>query len=221
LKPITEFIQNLSWSYVLIAVAALLAITFHEFCHGFAAYKMGDPTAKKLGRLSLNPIKHIDILGLIMLIIAGFGWAKPVPVNMRNFKSPKRGMAITALAGPISSLLLAFIALLFVAILLPFENTVTTSIVQFLILLANISAGLGVFNFIPIPPLDGSKVLLSFLPDNVYYNILKYEFIGMIALIYILSTGLFSPFLSSARSIVINGLWFLARTPLQGLYGII
>lgn len=219
MKIFSDFIQNFSWSYILIGVAALFAITFHEISHGFIAYKLGDPTAKKLGRLSLNPIKHIDILGLIMLIVAGFGWAKPVPVDMRNFKNPKQGMAMTALAGPISSLLLAFIALLFVAVLSFFENVIVLIIIQFLLILANISVGLGIFNFIPVPPLDGSKILLSLLPDNIYYKILKYERFGMIAMFIILNTGIINPFLNNARSVVINAFWFLASSPFQALIG--
>lgn len=209
------------WSYLLVGVAALTTITFHEVSHGFVACKLGDPTAKKLGRLSLNPIRHIDIFGLIMLIVSGFGWAKPVPINMRNFNNPKRGMAITALAGPVSNLILAFAALLLHAALLPFENVIVSFITQFLIILANISIGLGIFNFIPIPPLDGAKILFSLFPDNTYYKILQYERFGVIALLIVLNTGIIDSLLINVRSIVFYVLWFLARTPFQLLYGII
>jgi len=208
-------------NYLRIGIAALITITFHEVSHGFIAYKLGDSTAKGLGRLSLNPLKHIDILGLIMLIVAGFGWAKPVPVNMRYFKNPKRGMAITALAGPVSNLILAFVALFFLAALSPFENVIVSYIDNFLFILANISVGLGIFNFIPIPPLDGAKFLFSLFPDNVYSKILQYERFGMVALLIILNTGIMSSFLSNVRSVVIYVLWVLASSPFQWLYGMI
>lgn len=206
-------------NYLVIGIAALMTITFHEVSHGFIAYKLGDSTAKKLGRLTLNPFKHIDILGLLMLIMAGFGWAKPVPINMENFKNPKRGMAITALAGPVSNLVLAFIALVFHSALLPFTftNAIVSDISYFLFILANISVGLGVFNLIPIPPLDGSKILFSLFPSDVYYKVLQYERFGMIALLIILNTGVMSSFLSEIRSVVIYGLWTLASIPFYGL----
>lgn len=217
----SNYIRNFDWTYLLTGAAALIAITFHELSHGFIAYKLGDPTAKRLGRLSLNPIRHIDIWGLLMLIVAGFGWAKPVPVNMQNFKHPKRGMALTALAGPASNLLLAFAALLLAALLWPFENTIVSYIVLFLFILANISIGLGIFNLLPIPPLDGSKMLFSLFPDRIYYNILKYERYGMILMIVILSTEIITPFLNAARSAVFYALWVLASAPVEWLYGLI
>ena len=98
------------WQTVVLVAASLLCITFHETCHGWAAYLLGDPTAKRMGRLTLNPLKHVDLAGLIMMAIFRFGWAKPVPVDMRNFKNPKRGMALTALAGPVSNVVLAYVA---------------------------------------------------------------------------------------------------------------
>ena len=147
----------------------------------------GDPTARQMGRLSLNPIKHLDPIGFLMMIFAGVGWAKPVPVDMRYFKNPKRGMAITALAGPVSNFLMAIVTMLICSLvyrlLLPTDSMVLLVVFYFLCNVAILSVGLGLFNLIPISPLDGSKVLFSFLPDRVYYTILRYERYIMIAVI--------------------------------------
>ena len=148
---------------ILLRVAAVfLCLTIHETCHGLAAYALGDPTAKRAHRLSLNPLRHIDWLGLIMMVVAGFGWAKPVPVNPNYFKKPKQGMALTALAGPASNFLLA-LALLLAARLTAEHALVTGTLNEtwfmFLLNTSSLSVGLGLFNLIPIPPLDGSKVV--------------------------------------------------------------
>ena len=150
-----------------IVLAALLCITVHETCHGLAALWMGDDTAKRQGRLSLNPLRHVDIMGLIMMALVRFGWAKPVPVNAGRFRHPKLGMALTALAGPASNVILAFFAMLLRAVFLavtPFGamGTVFHFLRSFLENVAIISAGLAVFNLFPVPPLDGSKVLFAF-----------------------------------------------------------
>jgi Zn-dependent protease len=195
---LVNIFQNLSWSVLtdaLIAVIpALICITFHELCHGFVAYKLGDPTAKRLGRLTFNPIKHIDPLGLIMMIVARFGWAKPVPVDMRNFKNPKRGMAITALAGPVSNLLLAALFLVFTALGLRFfpDRGFWDVILQLLYMTAYLNVAFAVFNIIPIPPLDGSKVLFSLLSDESYAMVMRYERYGFIVLIIVINLPIFS-----------------------------
>ncbi|WP_297721101.1 site-2 protease family protein, partial [Intestinimonas sp.] len=155
---------------LLLSVAAiLLCLTVHETCHGLAAWALGDPTAKRLHRLSLNPLRHIDPFGALMMLVAGFGWAKPVPVDPRYFRNPKSGMAVTALAGPLSNLLMAYLALLLRAVLLAFYRpgaVVLEGAVGFCETLAVLNVGLGLFNLIPFPPLDGSKVLGAFLPDR-------------------------------------------------------
>ena len=182
-------------------VAVLLCLVLHETCHGIAAYCLGDPTAKREHRLSLNPLRHIDWVGLLAMVLTGVGWAKPVPVNPNYFKHPKRGMAITALAGPVSNLLLALV-LLFGAKLLYVRALATGEFSQlwfsFLLNTAMLSIGLGVFNLIPIPPLDGSKVLAVLLPDRQYQWLMRYERFGMLVLMALVLFGSLSNVLSPA-----------------------
>lgn len=176
---------------VLRLVSVFLCLTVHELCHGLAALALGDPTAKQQHRLSLNPLRHIDWVGLAMMLFAGFGWAKPVPVNPNYFKKPKQGMALTALAGPVSNFLLAFLCIALAQgawTVLPYVSWVDT-LVLFLLRTALLSIGLGLFNLIPIPPLDGSKVLFALLPDRQYELLLRYEHLGMILLWVLVITG--------------------------------
>ncbi|MBO3279955.1 MAG: site-2 protease family protein [Clostridiales bacterium] len=209
---------------LLLQVAAvLLCLTVHETCHGLAAYSLGDPTAKAQHRLSLNPLRHIDPFGALMMIVAGFGWAKPVPVDMRYFKHPKTGMAVTALAGPVSNLLLAYAALTLRAALIGAYYTggpegLGTAI-DFLAMTAVLSVGLGLFNLIPFPPLDGSKVVEGFLPDRIYYGILRYERWGMLLLMAILWTGVLSTPLAIARDWVLDLLVKGSSWPLTLMLG--
>jgi Zn-dependent protease len=189
-----EFIVSLLLSVPI----ALIALSVHETAHGYIAYKLGDPTAYNYGRLSLNPIKHIDPIGFGCMILFGFGWAKPVPINTRYFKKPKRDTALTAAAGPISNLLLA---LLF-AILLRIEFEVFTRVAVsefaaqaldwlaiFLTLGIELNIGLAVFNLIPIPPFDGSRIFLAMLPTNLYFKIMKAEKVLYIVLLVALFLG--------------------------------
>ena len=164
--------------------AVLLCLTVHESCHGLAAYALGDPTARREHRLSLNPLRHIDWFGLLMMFVAGFGWAKPVPVNPNYFKKPKQGMALTALAGPVSNFLLALLMLLAARIFcdLAAYSEANQRILDFLLMVALLSIGLGLFNLLPIPPLDGSKVLFAVLPDGAYNQLMRYERYGMLLL---------------------------------------
>jgi Zn-dependent protease len=185
--------------YLLSAVAALIALTVHEYCHSYAAYKMGDNTAKNFGRLTLNPIKHLDPYGTICMVFFHFGWAKPVPINPRNFKEPKKGFAITAAAGPLSNLVLgffsAFIYLLFYALVkdIPFESKnflfhLISNTLTFLYIFHSVNIGLALFNLIPIPPLDGSRLLNIILPPKTYFEIMKYEkkiYIGMLVWLFL------------------------------------
>ena len=181
-------------------IAVLLCLTVHETCHGLAALALGDPTAKRMHRLSFNPLHHIDWLGLAAMFVCGFGWAKPVPVDMRYFKNPKAGMALTALAGPVSNFLLALLAMLAASLMVRLAPVtgLTLWVLYFLIDLAILSIGLGLFNLIPIPPLDGSKVLFSLLPEKAYYTLMRYERYGMLVLLAIVWLDIGGNFLSNA-----------------------
>ena len=202
LKNLWEALDFGSLEGVLLHLAAVfLCLTIHETCHGLAAYALGDPTAKRAHRLSLNPLRHIDWIGLAMMVAAGFGWAKPVPVNPSYFKKPKQGMALTALAGPVSNFLLSF-ALLFCARLLVDRSIASgemnVTFVMFLLNTAQLSVGLGLFNLVPIPPLDGSKVVAALLPDERYEWLMRYERYGMLVLLAISFVGIGSSALSKA-----------------------
>ena len=195
---IASWLGQLQWDKALelliTASAAILCITFHETCHGLAALALGDQTAKRMGRLSLNPMKHVDLGGLLMLMIAKVGWAKPVPVDARYFRNPRAGMAIVSIAGPLSNVLLSAIsaagytASMFYAIYL--EQAWLNWLGEFFYYVFYISAGLAVFNLLPIPPLDGSKVVFSFLPKKYYWKLMRYERYGMLLLMGLLLTGM-------------------------------
>ena len=204
--------------FLLIRVAAVLScIMVHELSHGLAARLLGDPTAKRAGRLSLNPLRHIDPVGFLMMLIAHVGWAKPVPVDMRQFKHPKRDMALTALAGPISNFLLALMALGFSSLLLPFamrdSGNVCAYIILFLCYIAVLSVGLGLFNLIPIPPLDGSRVLFSLLPDRLYCVVMRYERYLVLAVIALAWFGFFAGPLDACMGWVLERLCDMTRFP--------
>ena len=194
---------------ILRVLAVLLCLTVHETCHGLAAYVLGDPTAKSRHRLSLNPLRHIDWLGLAMMFFVGFGWAKAVPVDPRYFKKPKEGMALTALAGPVSNFLLAVIVLSGSKVLYLYASYSVWMELLFNFLLytvAPLSIGLGLFNLLPIPPLDGSKVLGAVLPDGLYFMLMRYERYGMFLLIALSYFGITSHLISGAIQSVYAGL---------------
>lgn len=180
-------------SAALRAAAVLLCLSVHETCHGLAALVLGDPTAKARHRLSLNPLRHIDWLGLAMMFVAGFGWAKPVPVNPNYFRKPKQGMAITALAGPVSNFLLAILFLgigKVIYLYAPYSDGMNVLFSWCLYTVAPMSVGMGLFNLIPFPPLDGSKVLAVFLPDGAYGKLMRYERCGILILLALSWLGL-------------------------------
>lgn len=200
-------------SILLGVIPALLCITLHEMGHGYVAWLLGDNTAKEQGRLTLNPLKHIDILGLLMMMIFHVGWAKPVPVNMFRFKNPKRDMAITALAGPVVNILITIVFLfLFGALYIPLQGSaVGVYILRMLELTADLSLGLAIFNLIPVPPLDGSKVLLSCLSNENYYKLMRYERWGMLIMFALVATGVLGRPLSWLINTIYSGLFPIAN----------
>lgn len=169
---------------LLSVLATFIALCVHEYSHALAAYVLGDKTAERNGRLSLNPLRHIDPVGALFMVLFRFGWAKPVPVDPRNFRKPKRDFAIVALAGPLSNILSAFIsALIFLLFLkiLPgydvgsFAYTITYNTCLFFSIFTALNVGLGVFNLIPVPPFDGSRILNVILPEKIYFKVMRHE----------------------------------------------
>jgi len=196
-------------SIVIYILVVLTSLTVHECAHGYISYKLGDPTAKARGRLSLNPVDHLDPAGALMMLIFGFGWAKPVPVNPYYYKNRKFGMALTAFAGPLSNLLMAFFGVLLFEIafefLFPLVNTATVIIIcifAYYTVMLNIS--LAIFNLIPVPPLDGSRVLNVFLPEKYYFKVMAYERYIYLAVILALFTGVLDTPLYFARNMVMT-----------------
>lgn len=195
-------------------------LPFHEYAHALVATKLGDQTARLSGRLSLNPMRHIDPLGALMIVLVGFGYAKPVPVNPRNFKNPKVGMALTALAGPGANLLMAIVFLLLknIILLFPTSNPIVLALAYFFIFAASINIGLAVFNLLPIPPLDGSRILQLIIPSKYYFKFLQYERYVVIVVFVLLLTGILSRPLGYLQTLLYNGLNFLVSLPFGGVH---
>ncbi len=223
---------------ILLIPVILFSISIHEYAHGWLAYKLGDPTAQYEGRLTLNPLKHFNLFGFIMMLVAGFGWATPVPVNPSNFKNPSRGMLFTAIAGPISNFLVAFISSFFYILIYVlatiFEITSPVAIElldNLLILLTNmmyLNIGLAVFNLIPIYPLDGSRVLSYFMPQkysdfmNRYGQYVQIAFLLLIFLPEYIGLpdyiGMFVGFVQQGITDLFIELWALLFNPILGLF---
>lgn len=207
--------QNSILAIVMLIPVILIAITFHEFAHAFAADKLGDNTPRSQGRLTLNPLKHIDPVGFALLIVAGFGWGKPVEINPRNFKrniSMTKAEAIVSFAGPLTNFILAIISTIILAILLKFDllvnlqTNVMVVILEFIIGLISINVGLGLFNLIPLPPLDGSKILNHFLPYNAREWFVRNQYIMYIVFMIIWITGIAGVIISPAIRGVVLGI---------------
>ena len=201
----------------------LLALSVHESAHGYAAHKLGDPTARSLGRITLNPIKHFDLFGFLSMLIFHIGWAKPVPINARYFKNPRRDMAITGAAGPISNICLALIHLVILRIIMFFVTdavfhnrltsqfviTVVALVVYLLYVGISMNVLLAIFNLIPIPPFDGSRIFYAFLPQRLYFGVMKYEryiMLGFIILLFMISRWGMNP-LGVLENWITNGLF--------------
>lgn len=203
---------------LLTAPGVLVAITFHEFAHGFAAYKLGDDTAKNDGRLSLNPLAHLDPVGTLMLLVAGFGWGKPVEVNPRNYNrniSVEKADAIVSVAGPLMNFILAFaFSIIYCAILKFAPSFLYMQLGQIIIKMIGytivVNIGLGTFNLIPLPPLDGSKVIMPFLPLNVKQWISANQYIFYIVFLVIYVTGIASWIITPAINAISNGILSVA-----------
>lgn len=184
----------------------LLAISMHECAHGYAAYLMGDNTAKYSGRLSLNPLNHLDPIGAICMLLFRFGWAKPVPINPRNFNNQRLGIIIVSLAGPMANFVLGFISCIFFYAINIYAtgNTLWEFINMVLLYSIYMNVGFMIFNLIPIPPLDGSKIVMEFLPYNLKYKIYQYErYFGLILIIFVYA-GVMTPVLGVLRDYVIS-----------------
>jgi len=189
----------------------LLALTVHEVAHGWMAMKLGDPTARNLGRLTLNPLKHLDPVGTLCMIFFHFGWARPVPINSRYFRKPRRDMALTSLAGPLSNICMGLIGILLFQIFLTvftahtatgFLFNIQLSVLTLLQYFYSLNISLAVFNLLPVPPLDGSRIFLTFLPPKYYFGIMQYERYIQFALMILLYLGL----LNRPLRFLVNGL---------------
>ena len=185
-------------NFLFSGIAVIICLVLHELGHGFVSYLLGDETPKKEGRLTLNPLAHLDLMGTIMLLFFHFGWAKPVSIRSDNYKHQKLGVVLTALAGPLVNFLIALIGLFLLNISM-IEGTYLSLLLSYIV---TISVSLGVFNLIPIPPLDGSKVLYAILPSDLYFKYMRYEQYGMIILIICLVTGILNAPLTIGVSVV-------------------
>ena len=216
-----DFLLDFLLELIIILPIVLIALTFHECAHGFIAYKLGDPTAKYMGRLTLNPIKHIDPIGAICLLLVHFGWAKPVPIDITNFKNSKRDMALSALAGPCANIAIGFVGcflyVLTIILLTPvqFESEFAVNLANigltFLYYFGWLNISLALFNLIPIPPLDGSKILYAFLPSKAssWCKMHEREMSAVFFFILIFDSRLFGGYITGFLSSCVSGIFTL------------
>ena len=219
---------NMMFDVFVRLIVLFTAMPVHECAHGYIASRLGDNTARYQGRLTLNPFVHLDPLGSVLLVFTGFGWAKPVQVNPRNFKHPRRDMALSSLAGPVSNIILALIVMVVFKLCLGLGytsamrsgNNALYTILQMLSIMISVNLSLAVFNFLPIPPLDGSKIFGAILPEKYYFFMMQYERYVFIALILLLYTGILSTPLRFLTGLLYS-LLDIITMPVSWLVGII
>ena len=187
--------------FIIIAIPLMYAVIFHELAHGWVAYLLGDSTAKAMGRLTINPLKHLDPMGTLMLFLFGFGWAKPVPVNFNYIRDKRRGMILVSSAGVITNMILAFCALFLYRLLSPEPSGIAA---QLLYYFARINIILAAFNLIPLPPLDGSKILMGFAPPSVQKSLFRLERYGLLIIIALLYLGVLEPVIRFIESVILT-----------------
>ncbi|MDY6314133.1 MAG: site-2 protease family protein [Clostridia bacterium] len=191
-------------SSIISIIVVLFSLTVHEVSHGYVSYLLGDDTAKRMGRLSLNPLKHLDPIGALCMFFFHFGWAKAVPINPNKYKNFRFGTVLVSLAGPVSNLVLAFLGSLVFVYLWDIKHIYSGLPIHFLEMLIVMNVGLAVFNFVPISPLDGSKILLAFLPERAYRFVLTYEHFGFIILLILTSFSFFGGFINAVEIPILN-----------------
>lgn len=216
--------QSYLISMLLSLPVILLSLSLHETAHGYAAWRLGDPTAKSLGRLTLNPIKHLDPIGFVCMLLAGFGWANPVPINSRYFKKPRRDIALVGVAGPLSNLLLSVVFLLLLRFVgfgwllnLPVQTELQFNLVYFAILFlyygVYMNVTLAIFNLLPVPPLDGSRIFYIFLPPRLYYKVMQHERTITLVVMALLLLGPLSSLINLLSSLIVKGMFALVGMP--------
>ncbi len=219
-------IQGVIVGFLVSAFVVFCTFPIHEYAHALVATKLGDETPRLSGRLTLNPMAHIDVMGALMILLVGFGYAKPVPVNARRFKNPKGGMALTALAGPVSNILMALVFailgnilnLIFIRVGYSESSYVLfQALYLFFSLAAQINASLAVFNLLPIPPLDGSKILALVIPPKYYFKYMKYERYIITVVFALIFFGILDVPLSFLSGALMNGINFIAGLPFTAL----
>jgi Zn-dependent protease len=196
-----KLLANDPLAFALVAIPLLFSIILHEVAHGWVAYRMGDPTAKRLGRLSLNPLKHLDPIGTLMLFLVGFGWAKPVPVNFNNLSDKRKGLIFVSSAGIVANILFAFVALLFFRLFSSSSSGVVAILVYYVV---QINITLAALNLIPIPPLDGSKILMGMVSERTRYFLARLEPYGFFIIIGFLYLGILDPLIGLFRWMIMT-----------------